>query len=469
MKRYFGILGLFLAQSLMVNGLTYSINPNEEPLSVVSDYFLSVALDTTNISTIDIKNPQLTKLVKHLSPMYFRLGGTQADIQLFEDDSKDNTKLGDGNPVLKASYWSTLYDFSKNANVRILFDLNSLLRNDDGSWNFENAEEMIKFSHENAFELDWELGNEPDLYRQIYNKQVSANQLGQDFKTLRSLLDQYQYNSSHLVGPSMFDVGSNDATRKYLADFLAVASPAIYAVTWHQYYFSGRGATEREFLNPATFNYLEQRTKVVTGIVGDANKVWLGETSSAYNGGALNMSDRFLASFLWLDKLGLGAKLGLEVIVRQAIWGYNYPLLDLEYNPNPDYWVSVLYKKLVGTKVISLENDGGDARTVRLYAHCAKSIPNAVVVFGLNLANSEASFSLAGLTANNQVSSYELTPENGDLYTKTVLLNGAPLSLSKDLNLPDFNAKIVEFAEAYSVPAYSLGFWVFFDTNVKAC
>lgn len=47
------------------------------------------------------------------------------------------------------------------------------------------------------------------------------------------------------------------------------------------------------------------------------------------------MSNRFLGTFLWLDKLGLGAKLGLDVIIRQTIYVDNYALLDPDYVPNP--------------------------------------------------------------------------------------------------------------------------------------
>lgn len=114
-------------------------------------------------------------------------------------------------------------------------------------------------------------------------------------------------------------------------------------------------AEEDLFINPTTFNKFEERTKIVTGIAGPDRKVWLGkifiqitqfrrykklvpnlgETSSCSSKGAEGMTDRFLATFLWLDKLGLGAKLGLEVIVRQTIWGYNYPLLNESYLPNP--------------------------------------------------------------------------------------------------------------------------------------
>lgn len=47
------------------------------------------------------------------------------------------------------------------------------------------------------------------------------------------------------------------------------------------------------------------------------------------------MSDRFIATFLWLDKLGLGASLGMDVIIRQTIFDGNYGLIDKDYTPNP--------------------------------------------------------------------------------------------------------------------------------------
>ena len=42
----------------------------------------------------------------------------------------------------------------------------------------------------------------------------------------------------------------------------------------------------------------------------------------------------------WLDKLGLSARLGHEVVIRQTFVGGSYALLDDDLDPNP---VSTIY------------------------------------------------------------------------------------------------------------------------------
>ena len=46
--------------------------------------------------------------------------------------------------------------------------------------------------------------------------------------------------------------------------------------------------------------------------------VWLGETGNAQYGGEPGLSDAYLGGLWWLDQLGLMARLGQEVVVRQS-------------------------------------------------------------------------------------------------------------------------------------------------------
>jgi len=58
-----------------------------------------------------------------------------------------------------------IYDFTVKAELRMIFDLNVLLRNPDGSWNDSNAQEIIAFAKNQGMTLDWQLGNGKQLYK----------------------------------------------------------------------------------------------------------------------------------------------------------------------------------------------------------------------------------------------------------------------------------------------------------------
>lgn len=103
-----------------------------------------------------------------------------------------------------------------------------------------------------------------------------------------------------------------------------------------------------DFLNATLLDTLLCDINNMKKAVHDSAPIWLSETSSAYGGGAPNLSNTFAAGFVWLDKLGLAAREGIDVVVRQALYNGHYALLDDAMNPYPVKITSSVVMRTVG-------------------------------------------------------------------------------------------------------------------------
>ncbi|CAK9302898.1 unnamed protein product [Gordionus sp. m RMFG-2023] len=138
---------------------------------------------------------------------------------------------------------------------------------------------------------------------------------------------------------------------------------AVQKVSWHHYYLDGRTSIPSDFVDPNVLNLFVNDAKAMNSILELANrdrtsrykyKAWLGEGGSTYGGGTMGVSDRFIAGFMFLDKLGVCATHGIEVFMRQSLVNGRYALIGQDSVPNPDYWIAILFKRLVGPKVLPL-------------------------------------------------------------------------------------------------------------------
>ena len=59
-----------------------------------------------------------------------------------------------------------------------------------------------------------------------------------------------------------------------------------------------------------------------------------------------------------------------------------------------DYWASVVFKQVVGTRVLSVANSTALGRTTRVYAWCAATSPGGVVLLAININMEPTSFAL---------------------------------------------------------------------------
>jgi len=95
-------------------------------------------------------------------------------------------------------------------------------------------------------------------------------------------------------------------------------------------------------------------------------------------------------------------------------------------NPNPDWWVRVLYKKFISNKVLKLvtSNNFGN---IRFYAHCTPEktlvsrVP-AVTVYGINLYMNPVKISIQGYRSSTKTRIFMYALTSDDLQSRYSLL-----------------------------------------------
>ncbi|CAB1352930.1 unnamed protein product [Coregonus sp. 'balchen'] len=180
-----------------------------------------------------------------------------------------------------------LYSFTNCSGLDLIFGLNELLRTTVNSWDSSNARTLIQYCESKQYSMSWELGNEPNSYEKKAGIRVDGYQLGQDFVQLRKILRESKlYHDTGVYGPDITQ------PRDHSRDLL------------EGYYVNGRQTSLEDFLDPEVLNTLALKTRETVDLASPGKKVWLGETSSAYGGGAKGLSDTFVAGFITSYKSG---------------------------------------------------------------------------------------------------------------------------------------------------------------------
>jgi len=287
-----------------------------------------------------------------------------------------------------------------------------------------------------------------------------------------------------VLGPDVAAIHENDTLfGPFLDEFGPSDEGSPDVATWHFYY--GPGSTHMHALSWQNFSqtyvldkFIHKATKAreqaARWLAGPPAKgqpqrqLWLGETSSTYAGGSGYDSSSFVAGFLWLDKLGIAANLGNSVVLRQTYVGNNYSLLGSDDLPNPDYYSSVLWRHLVGAKVLRVKDGLACGRRVRAYAFCARGRPGGVALVLLNTRGWKAKLAILGLRGMREV--YLLTAR--EPASREVFLNGAASPLAVDPStgaLPRMEPRRLAEADSLTLPPRSYGFVVLPNAGASAC
>lgn len=378
----------------------------------------------------DFSRPRLRELAKELSPALLRIGGSAADMTFYDLSDTPPAQAPSGYEFVSTkAQWLGVKDFAAATGMELLVTLNvgPGPRHADGSMDVAQARALAEWAKQNGLPVRlWEAGNEvngfPFVHKPVYSR--SGAEYAADYAALRTALKGVE-TTARLAGPSSAYWPEQGEVNPILADFLAAATD-VDVVTWHYYPQQSRRcpvavrrATPELMLQPAMLDEVRKWASQVEKAAG-AKEIWLGESGGAQCGGEPGVSDGFAGTFWWLDQLGNVARRGHRISVRQSLSGASYGLLNEDtLEPRPDYWASVLWKRLMGTRVLDASVSGGSS--VRAYAHCARGRAGEAVALVLNLDASET------VQLDQGTEAWVVTAEA--LASQALKLNGEPIAL----------------------------------------
>nr|WP_255558492.1 glycoside hydrolase [Zhongshania aquimaris] len=422
-------------------------------------------LGTLRVPPLKLNSPKLDRLVKLLGPAYLRIGGSEADkVHYFTQPDSEPDAL-----ILTKSQWDDLHGFLQRNDLKLIFTCKYGLfkRKDHGRWQGAELQALLDYSAEQQYSIEvFELGNELNAYWAFHGplSQPRAIHLARDYEKFYQVVRE-KFPTALISGPgSAFWPKLGETIRpisNITPKFLSELNVKLDIVDWHYYPFQSdrspvrtRKARIEHLLDPKSFEYYRKysnRLRILRDFHQPQAALWTGETGSAQCGGQPDLSDRWVSSFWWADQLGMGARLGQKLMVRQSLIGGDYGMIArLTLKPRPDFWVSWLWGQLMGTTVFAI---GSESPHLRCYLHSGKGEDSKTLLL-INLMATPVEVTLEPGLLASIVNGYELTAKS--LISRRVKLNGKKLRFKGGaVLLEDFPARKFNGC----IAAYSISFW----------
>ena len=431
---------------------------------------------------IDLTNPRLRKLAAALGPAYVRVSGTWMNSTYFQDsDEPAPAKPPAGfNSVLTRAEWKGVIDFARATNAEIVtsFAISAGTRDAAGVWTPEVAQGFMAYTNAAGGSIAAaEFMNEPTFAEmggapKGYDGQAYARDFAVFHAWAKTNAPQMK-----ILGPG--GVGEGTALAPAFMhlltseDILKATGPVFDIFSYHSYGTVSQrcaaamgpsmGTTEDAALSAdwlsravsAEAFYAALRDRFEPG-----KPMWNTETGQAACGGD-RWAATFIDTFRYLNQLGSLARAGVQVQMHNTLNASDYGLLDEKtYEPRPDYWAALLWRKLMGATV--LDPGPSPSANLHLYAHCLRNQPGGVALLAIN-ADKDARQTLR---IPGGAESYTMTAAS--LTAPTVNLNGKQLKLGKDDALPVLSGAAVRVKKVTVAPE-SVTFLAFPKADNASC
>ena len=437
---------------------------------------------------IDLGNARLRKLAAALGPAYVRVSGTWMNSTYFQDTDAPApaTPPAGFNSVMTRAQWKGVVDFSRAVDAKIVtsFSTSAGTRDAAGIWTPDQAKKFVAYTMQVGGSLAAaEFMNEPTFATMGgAPKGYDAAAYAKDYVVFKQFA-RADLPGMVILGPGGVGEGGSLIPPQMAAamhlvkteDILALTGPAFDAFSYHSYGGAssrcGRGMGGTTSESALTDEWLAKPGQIEAYYAGIRDKqmpgkaIWLTETAQTACGGD-RWASTFLDSFRYLNQLGSLAKLGVQVHMHNTLASSDYGLLDEKtYDPRPNYWAALLWRRLMGTTVLEAGVQGAGpspATNLHLYAQCMRSTPGGVTLLAIN-ADKNAAQTLSIPTGAER---YTLT--SNDLMSQTVELNGTELKLGSGDALPRIKGKATKAGDVSLAPA-SITFLAFEKAGNESC
>jgi hypothetical protein len=397
---------------------------------------------------VNLANPRLRKMALALGPAYIRVSGTWANTTYFQDNPGPAPKTPpagfDG--ILTQEQWKGVVDFAKAADAKIVtsFATSPGVRDGAGVWTPVEADKFLAYTRSVGGEIAaTEYMNEPTLASMGgAPKGYDVAAYARDVKVFAPYLKKASPQTIFL-GPG--GVGEGGAlplpTTNTLPsrDILAATGPVFDAFSYHYY---GAASARCGKVMPTAMTaqdaalsreWLTRTDRIESFYAGLRDQylperpLWVTETADAACGGT-RWASTFTDSFRYLNQLGTLAQRGVQVVMHNTLDSSDYGLLDeRDYEPRPNFWAAVLWRRLMGTTV--LQPGTSPSPDLYLYAHCLRGVSGGVSLLAINASAQAQTMDIAKASERYTLSAQQLE-------RRSVQLNGRILELQSDDTLP---------------------------------
>ncbi|MBE6886840.1 MAG: beta-glucuronidase [Ruminococcaceae bacterium] len=417
---------------------------------------------------IDTTNPRLIKLAKALDSCWVRVSGTWATRTYYDFD-------GTGMPEgyfnhLRKEQWINLLNFVKAVGGKLMISVANCdgLHSHDEPWNPSQAKLIFDLSREQGCPIEAvEFVNEPNMLKATgFPKDYTAADFRRDQDIFHKWVRE-NYPECTIVGPSDTDpnamsvdawgnphpwvqnTGGMDtagiaAVMAYCstADLMDGCSEKLDVFSYHYYngvsermaammpsaFTPAEGAMSEAYLGAAAHTarcFTSYRDRYCPG-----GEMWVTESGDAGAGGH-TWASTYLEVPRTLNEIGGFATVTNGVIFHNTLASSDYGWLKHgTFVPRPSYFAVLLWKQLMGNDVY----DSGIPvqEGAHVYAHSRADGIDGTAYLIIN--NSWSEETTVHLPKSAKV--YALTNKDGNMRSRTMLLNGKELVLGENDALP---------------------------------